>query len=229
MQITKDFASDFARQFELSPNSTAFLIVDMQYATASREMGLGATLSGQGKDKLAEYRFTRIESIVIPTIKRLLSFFRQNQLAVLYLTLGSARSDCNDILPFLKDFIQACNNKLGEMEHEILDEIKPQPGELVINKTTLGAFNSTNLDDILRSRALTDLVFAGVATNMCIETTARDAADKGFNCVLVEDACAASKPEYHEASLATFQRLFGRVLSSRQVIEELNSRIEHRE
>ncbi|HUU81687.1 MAG TPA: cysteine hydrolase, partial [Acidobacteriota bacterium] len=116
-------------------------------------------------------------------------------------------------------------NRVGTPENNVLEEIKPEPGETVINKTTIGAFSSTNLDSILWTRDLRYLLFTGVSTNMCVESTAREAADRGFRCVLIDDACGASKTEYHEATLVTFQRLFGKVRSSEEVMKELRAKL----
>ena len=227
-KVTNDYITEFTSDFELEPKSTALIIVDMQYATASRNKGLGKLLSKQGKSELAGYRFDRIEGVVIPTIKKLLSFFRKHQLSVVYLTMGSKAKDYRDALPHLKALFQSSNNYVGSAEHRILEEIKPQEGDLIVHKTTIGAFSSTNLDSILWSNGLKYLLFTGVSTNMCVETTARDAADKGFRCVLIEDGCGASDQSYHDAAMTTFQRLFGKVNTSEQVIAELKSKIEHR-
>jgi nicotinamidase-related amidase len=225
-QVTNDYITEFTSDFELEPKSTALIIVDMQYATASRNKGLGKLLSEQGKSDLAEYRFDRIEDVTIPTITRLLSFFRKHQLSVIYLTMGSKAKDYRDALPHLKALLQSSNNYVGSDEHRILEEIKPQGAELIVQKTTIGAFSSTNIDAILWSRGLKYLLFTGVSTNMCVETTARDAADKGFRCVLIEDGCGASAQSYHDAAMTTFQRLFGKVNTSEEVIAELKSKIE---
>ncbi len=224
-EITKDYITDFTIQFELEPNSTALMIVDMQYATASRGTGLGKILKEQGNEELGKYRFDRIESIIIPTIKRLLSFFRKYHLPIIYLTLGSNTPDYSDILPNLKALLRTCNNRVGEKEHEVLEEIRPEPGELVINKTTVGALNSTNLDSVLWSKGIRYLLINGVSTNGCVETTARDLADRGFMCVLIEDGCGAAKLEYHQATLVTFQRNFGKVQTCEQVIKDLSSKL----
>ncbi len=223
-KIEKDYISDYTATFELEPDSTALIIVDMQYASAYRHTGLGKRLLEEGKEDLAAYRFDRIENIVVPTIKKLLSFFRENRLMIFYITIGSYADDYSDTLPHLKKLFQSSNNRLGQREHEILDELKPEPGEMLINKTTIGAFNSTNLEAILHAYGINSLLFAGVSTNMCVESTARDAADKGFKCVMVEDGCGATKQEYHDATLRTLQRLFGKVQSAEQVIEELKQK-----
>jgi len=222
-RVSLDYITDFTFDFALEPAATALMVVDMQYASACRQTGLGKSLYAQGKEELARYRYDRIEQIVIPTIQRLLAFFRHHHLTVVYLTMGSEMPDFSDALPHLKNFLASSNNRLGTPEHEILDEVKPEPGELVLNKTTMGAFNSTNLDSILWSRGIKYLLFTGVSTNMCVETTARDGADRGFRCVIVEDGCGASAQTYHDAALITFQRLFGKVQSSQEVILELEA------
>jgi len=133
----------------------------MQYASAYRHTGLGKQLMDEGKEDLVAYRFDRIENIVVPTIKRLFSFFRKNRLMIFHITIGSYADDYSDTLPHLKKLFQSSNNRRGQREHEILDELKPEPGEMLINKTTIGAFNSTNLDAILRAYNIKSLLFAG--------------------------------------------------------------------
>lgn len=223
-KVAHDYITFFNSDFELEPKSTALIIVDMQYATASRNDGLGKWLREQGKGDLNNYRFDRIEEVVLPTIKRLLAFFRDNQLAVIYLTTGSRSKDFSDALPHLKAFFRSSSNYVGSPQHRIIEEIKPKE-EIVVHKTTIGAFSSTNLDSILWSQGLKYLVFTGVSTNMCVETTARDAADRGFRCVLIEDGCGASAPSYHDAAITNFQRLFGKVKTSAEVIAELTEKI----
>ena len=218
-----DYITDFTFHFELEPLATALVVVDMQYASACRETGLGKSLKKQGKEELVGYRYDRIEQVVVPTVRRLLAFFRRHHLTVVYLTMGSEMPDFSDALPHLKSFLLSSNNRTGTREHEILEEVKPEPGELVLNKTSLGAFSSTNLDSILWSRGIKFLLFTGVSTNMCVDTTARDGADRGFRCVIIEDGCGASAQSYHDAALISFQRLFGKVRSSQEVILELEA------
>jgi nicotinamidase-related amidase len=103
----------------------------------------------------------------------------------------------------------------------VLEPIKPLPSELVINKTTYSAFTSTGIDQTLRNMGITDLVFCGVGTNVCVESTARDASDRGYRCVMVEDACATYIEELHDATLLAFGLWFGRVKSADEVIKEL--------
>ena len=205
----------------LDPGKTALIPIDLQYASACRTTGLGKIWKEQGKQALWRYRFDRIEQIVIPNVQQLLNFFRKHQLRIMHITVGSQMPDYSDIMPHKVAFRKLLNNRLGEREHEILDEVKPLPGELVINKTTTGAFNSSPIDSVLRSMGIQYCLFAGVSTDMCVEGTVRDAADRGYNVVLIEDACAANKKEYHDAAVSAIQRSYGRVCTTVDIIKEL--------
>jgi nicotinamidase-related amidase len=168
----------------------------------------------QGREEALRYRFDRIEDMVVPNIQKLLRFFREHGLTVIYLTIGSRDPDFRDLSPVLRPSAQALGNREGTIEQSILEALSPESGELVINKTSIGAFNSSHLDLVLRNLATQFLFFAGVATDVCVDLTARDAADRGYGCVIVEDACAAHKETYHNAALTTFHRVFGEVWST---------------
>jgi biuret amidohydrolase len=216
-----DYTALFHTGFSLYPERTGLLVIDMQYATACRTTGLGKLLKESGQERLGSYRFERIEQWVIPNISTLLSFFRKNRLKIIYVTIGSQLPDYSDLAPHLKSLAEAVENRKGLPNHEILHELKPEQGESVVNKITMSAFNSTPIDSILRSGGIEYLVFSGVSTNSCVEGTARDAADKGYKCVIAEDACGAASEELHRASINNFKRLLGRVETSEIIIEEL--------
>ena len=219
------FYSVHEATFTLEPKKTVFIPVDLQYASACRTTGLGKVWKEQGNEGVGKYRFDRIEQLVVPNVQKLLAFFRKQMLRIIYITVGSEMPDYSDCIPRRIPFTKKTNNCLGKREHEILDEIKPLPAEFVINKTTSGAFNSSNIDTILRTMRIEYCLFAGVSTEMCVETTVRDAADKGYNCILIEDACASMKEEYHNNALTNFLRNFGRVATTDEVIKELEKNL----
>lgn len=216
-----DYAAQFNPGFALEPERVALVVVDMQYASASRQDGLGRLLTEQGRAAQGAYRFDRIEGVVVPTIQRLLAFFRSHQRRVVYLTVGSELPDYSDLLPHMRGMAEMVGNTLGHREHEVLDALRPAPGESVINKTTMSAFHSSGFERLLRSWGVEQLVFTGVSTNSCVEGTARDAADRGFRCLLVEDGCGAASQRLHDAACENFQRLLGRVAASADVTAEL--------
>lgn len=218
-----DYAHQFNPPFRLDPGRVALVVVDMQYASGSREHGLGRRLKADGQEELGAYRFDRIERTVVPTIQRLLARFREHGLRIVYLTVGSELPDYSDLLPHMRAFAESAGNTRGNLEHEILDALVPRPGEPVLNKTTMSAFHSTGFERLLRAWGVEQLLFTGISTNSCVEGTARDAADRGFRCVIVEDGCGAASAALHEATCANFARLLGRVAASAEVLAELDA------
>jgi nicotinamidase-related amidase len=216
-----DYIGAFAPRVEIDDSRACLVVVDLQKAFASRSAGLGRLLASDGRAAAAEERFARIERQVVPNVERLLRAFRPRGLGVVFLVTGSALADYSDMPPHLRALCKATNNRVGEREHELLDGLVPRPDEPVLRKVTLSAFASTPLETLLRSRSVETLVFAGVTTNMCVEHNARDAADRGFGCVVVEDACATDSQAMHEASLRTIARLYGRVAATSEVLAEI--------
>ena len=125
----------------------------------------------------------------------------------------------------MQSFAAAVGNTRGRREHGILDELAPQPGDAVLNKTTMSAFHSSGFERLLRSWGVEQLIFTGVSTNSCVEGTARDAADRGYRCLLVEDGCGAASQRLHDATCENFQRLLGRVDSCDAVLAELGAAV----
>jgi biuret amidohydrolase len=221
---TKD--NDYIQAFmtERAPDfgRAALIVVDMQYATGHRDGALGRRMTAEGSN-VAGYRFDRIENLVVPNISRLLERFRGGGGTVVYLTVGAGKADCADAPPHMKKMFQSLDNFEGSREHEIIEELKPLASESVINKTTIGAFASTGIDHLLRSMGKDQLYMGGVSTNMCVDTTAREAADRGYGVTLIEDACATTHEDLHDATIANFQRLFGRVISTAEAMAELQT------
>lgn len=216
-----DYMKEFDFGFRLDPARTALVIIDMQYASACRTTGLGKWLADGGRAEMGKSRFDRIEGICVPTIQRLLRFFRERRMRVIYVTIGSLSPDYADMPRNLRQVARSVGNRVGEPVHAILREIAPEPDEIVMNKTTTGAFQSTGLDAVLRTLGIEGLLFCGVSTDQCVESTARVAADLGYDCVIVEDGCASTAPERHDATLRGFGRFLGRVASADALMAEL--------
>ncbi len=215
------FVDQFTRPFVLDPATTALLVVDMQYASGSREHGLGRLLAQQGRLAEAAARFDRIDGLIVPNIARLLAGFRAAGAAVVYVTLGPRQPDLGDAPRHMRAWFEGTNNRPGEREQDIIDALAPLPGELVLNKTTMGAFASTGIESALRAMGVRELVVTGVSTNNCVGMTAQEAADREFGVVIVEDATGTCSDEMQQAYLTTFRRLWGRVLDTDAVLTEL--------
>lgn len=220
-----DYVAVYTPSTEIDPASTCLVVVDIQYATGDPAWGLGKYLASQGRLDEAAYRYERIASNVVPNTKRLLDFFREHDLRRVFLTYGSEVSDYSDLSPQMFELCRGTRNKVGEREHEIVDELKPWPNERVFNKITPSAFTSTPIEIVLRTYGVDTLLFTGVSTNMCVEHTVRDAASYGFACFLVEDACGADSPEMHDAAVVVLQRLYATIVSTDETMARIAERL----
>jgi biuret amidohydrolase len=112
----------------------------------------------------------------------------------------------------------------GEPGHDIIAELYPLRDEPVIDKPGKGAFYQTDLELMLRNRGIDTLFVAGVTTEVCVNTTVREANDRGFRCVVLADCCASYFPEFHQAGLAMIKAqggIFGSVAGSRSLLEAI--------
>lgn len=221
MSVAPGYIDAYTRQFHLSPADTALVIVDLQYASGSRHHGLGKLLAAAGTLTDAEYRFARIEQLVVPNSKRLAEVFRALGARVIFVTYGCGVPDFADAPLHMRDWLVATNNRVGAREHDIIDELKPQASDLVLNKNTMGAFGSTGIDTHLKSLGVRNVVVTGVSTNNCVGMTAMEASDRQYGVVLVSDATGTCSDEMQAATEKTFRRLWGRVLDTEGVIAEM--------
>jgi nicotinamidase-related amidase len=187
--------------FAFRPQTTALIVIDMQRDFAEPG-GFGASL---GND------VSRVTAIV-PTVKRLIEGFRSAGIPVIH-TMECHRPDLSDLPPAKRNRGNP-SIRIGDMGPmgrvliagepgtAILDALAPLPGEIVIEKPGKGAFYATSLSDDLGRLGARQLVFAGVTTEVCVQTTMREANDRGYECLLCEDATESYFPEFKAAALA---------------------------
>ncbi|MGJ4943707.1 cysteine hydrolase family protein [Bradyrhizobium sp. HKCCYLS1011] len=113
----------------------------------------------------------------------------------------------------------------GEPGHDIIPELYPVAGEVVIDKPGKGAFYATELGDVLKQQEIANLLVCGVTTEVCVNTTVREANDRGYRCVVISDGCASYFPEFHEMGLRMIKAqggIFGWVADSTAVLAAMS-------
>ena len=213
-------------EFAFEPAESALLIIDMQ-RDFLEPGGFGESL---GND------VDRLRRTIAPT-RRLLETARAAGLPVIHTREGH-RADLADLAPAKKARgkpslaigDEGAMGRLlvrGEPGHDIIPELYPLAGEPVIDKPGKGAFYATDLDTILKHRGIKQLIVCGVTTEVCVNTTVREANDRGFDCLVLEDCVGSYFPEFQEMGLKMIKAqggIFGWVSRSDAVIAALGSR-----
>jgi nicotinamidase-related amidase len=203
--------------YEFSPSQTALVIVDMQYSDAHRDYGIGAKAKRLGAEAQFAYYFDRLESLVIPNIQQMQQFCRSVGIEVIFLRIASLLRDGRELNTMQKRSGTLVAS-VGSKETEILEEIAPLDDELVINKGSSGVFNGTAFDQILDNMGITNLIFCGVGTNYCVETSVRDAGDRNYNVIMLRDGCAARNEEHERLAAEILDGIYCRMMTTDEAI-----------
>jgi nicotinamidase-related amidase len=216
---------------DLRPQNTALIVIDMQ----TDFCGKGGYISLLGYDVSAS-------RALIPAIQNLLAAMREKKYHIIHTREGH-RPDLSDLPPNKRwrsrissagvpnastgiGDLGPCGRVLvrGEPGWEIIPELAPAAGEVIIDKPGKGSFCATDLDLILRTRGIQNIILTGITTDVCVHTTMREANDRGYECLLLEDCCAATDAGNHKAAVNMVKMqngVFGAVSDSKSLVEGL--------
>jgi biuret amidohydrolase len=203
----------------LEAGATALLVIDLQVDYLSRD-GYFAKMG---------YDPTPLRAI-LPTVNEVVGASRRAGVRIIHTRQG-VQADLADMPPYgrwRRDQAGMSYEVLmrGTPGYEIVPEIRVEPGDYIIDKRANGAFTGTDLELILRAQGITHLLFAGCTTDICVHSTMREASDRNFQCLLIEDACASGDRRAHDAAVyvTTVENgLIGLVAQAKDVIAGLRA------
>lgn len=209
----------------LEPARTALIVVDMQRYFTQPSFAFTQVFEKLSPGSSLGY-LKRVRNTVIPNIQKLLSCFRAVGASVTYTAVGTEAGDGRELPCWLRSFDELGLATLGQRVWPAVDDpsweidqaLRPSRGEVVLNKLSAGTFATTGLEQRLRHQGVEWAVVAGVSSDVCVATTAREAADRGFKTIMVGDGCTTFSEQMHQASLDTFNIAFGWVRSAEEIV-----------
>ena len=192
----------------LIPAETALLCIDVQ------NYGMALHEDPGERARWAPFH-ERMRGTVIPTLRALQDSFRASGIDVIHARIACLLEDGRD--RSLSQKMPGWNNLLMPTTTEasqIIPELAPAAGEIVVTKTTDSALTGTNLRLVLSNMGIRNVIVTGVYTDQCVSSTVRSLADESFNVVLIEDCCAAGTDELHRQELAIINMIYCHVMSS---------------
>lgn len=207
--------------FPVDPARTALCVIDLTLQQASRTHGVCRRCIDDGFGDDVAYYLDRVENTLVPAVGRLLAHFRASGAPIVHTRCVSLRGDGSDQTWRHRAFGLVCS--IDSEDAQFLPGVAPQAGEIVLNKTGSGMFNSTNAEHLFRNMGVTTLIMTGVFTNSCVETATRDAGDRDFRVLLAEDGCAAMSPIGHRNALDYLDANFCHVKSTTEILRLLST------
>lgn len=214
---------DYPYDGKLDPTKVALLVIDLQTDYLSND----GYFARKGYDP-APLR------AIIPAVQRLVPAARKAGCKIIWTRQGY-RADAADASPYDRwraaragiELVEGNSGALlrGTTGYDVIPELAPHAGDITVDKTANGAFYQTDLELVLKAQGITHLLFAGATTDVCVHTTLREATDRKYQCLLVEDACASCDSYAHHAAVhmvTVEDGIFGVVATVDQVIAGLS-------
>ena len=218
--------------FAVTPTNAALIVVDMQYMFADRDYGVGRLLETYPES--GRYYFDNLDARVVPNNQRLIELFRKHDMTIIWLAASGRHPgawDCCRLISGRDPKMQSDSGLVTtgfyhrNKDSHIIEAVAPRDDEILILKQSYGAFSSTGIDMTLRNLGIDTVFVTGLVTNGCVEATATGAADRSYETTVIEDACTTFDQDGHEATLIRFSTLFGRVMTTEEVVQDLQSKI----
>ena len=206
---------------DLRGADTALLVIDMQYGDAHRDHGLLRRMRERGDGPAARVLRRPRGGAGHPEHPPAAGGGRQAGIEVIHTKIESLTRDGRD--RSLEHKHLGIHHPPGSKDAQILEEVAPQGDEIVITKTCGGVFNGSNIEYVLRNLGIQHLIVVGVVTSGCVEVAVRDAADRGFQVLLVEDATATWSDDMQRAAMRAMDEIYAKVLPTSEVLARVEA------
>jgi ureidoacrylate peracid hydrolase len=195
------------------PTHAALLVIDMQNAFC-RDDGSFAKMTADTPLSIAMCQ------AAIPACRKLVAHARANNIPVIYTryVYNTDYTDGGILVEKYPDIPTYQSLAKGSWDAEIIDELAPQPDDIILDKSRYSAFYGTNLASILEDRGITHLIVCGVTTNVCVESTVRDAAQADYHVIIASDATGEFTQARHDAALEILDYGFATVTTTDEIV-----------
>jgi nicotinamidase-related amidase len=202
-------------EYHLLPQGTALLDIDVQNAQV---YGLAKKVRAAGLEEIYT-EYNQEVAKILPRIRALKDACRRAGMEVIHLRCASYTGDGRDGCPLFKSVnVTDGGDQTGA---EIVVQVGPQRGEIVISKVSTAAFNGSDLDTVLRNLGIHTLIVTGLVTDGCVEGTVRGAADRGYRVFLIKDATASWTRAQHQATLGILGRWSAQLLDTEEALRQI--------
>ena len=203
---------------ELKPAETALLVIDVQNTYRKRPDRRTLPPDEQARFDSWTPFYERFERVLVPNTREILSRFRARGMDCLFARIASqTRHGRERSLSHRKPGWNDLLLPRDDWDSQIVDELAPLPGEIVVEKMTDSAVTGSNLRLLLHNLGVRNVVCCGVFTDQCVSSTVRSLADESFNVIVLEDCCAAASDELHHKELEIINMIYCQVMSSAEL------------
>lgn len=221
----------FGFEVPISPEKSALGVIDMQHYAIDPDEHLARAIRSHSESLFAGY--ARRVAGAIGQTHALLASFREAGRRVFFTRHGMQLPDGSDLIARRRSREELArrtsSSKSGHLPaqgshgYEIIPQLAPAPGELILDKNTSSAFNSTPIELFLKNMGVETIILAGIASDQCVLATALDAADRGLHVIIATDACANLDPGSAFATQVLFGRVWGYVMPTEDIIQWLKT------
>jgi len=205
----------------LRGSDTAVVVVDMVNWQVTPDKGMLGSMAANGVD--IGYMEDRVRSLVLPNLARLIKGARAAGGRIVYLRVGAYQHDYSDGTPHLQASLRAATAHDGAWACEVVEELRPEPGDISLIKTGSGGFTTSNLDNHLRNMGIQHVLYTGVATSGCVMLTLAGGWDLGYHGYLVADTTATFSPRLQEITEELVSGYLAKVVTTDEVLEQIEA------